>query len=256
MKNLLVPLTCLLISISILKVNAEETPNCTFKNDTISYDLSKLRKDSNEYYEVAVSEKKFALNVCEGLKDKSKDGASLITDDEWISLGKKNSTLYIQNDELFLNYKDGDKCPDDDNNKRETFIRFICDRTIEGQGAPKLLLSSRECVYIFEWKTSVACPESKTENMGGWGVFFTIFFIAFLVYFMGGIVYNRMVHNAVGFSQLPNWEFWRDAWDFVKDMFLILVSQCPSFGRRAPRNYRNLPVDEENILIGEEFEEH
>ncbi|CAG8443726.1 9700_t:CDS:2, partial [Ambispora gerdemannii] len=245
--------------------NAAETPDCTFKNDTLSYDLSKLKQDSAEYYETTDSKNKFILNVCNGLselKDDLKDaknvGASLKNDKEkWISLGKNNSELFIQNDELFLRYGDGDACPDQsDEVKRETYIHFICDNTIEGKGTPKLLISPRNCVYIFEWKTSAACPVDKAESLSGWGVFFTIFFIALLVYFVGGIVYNRMVHNAVGFSQLPNWEFWRDAWDFVKDMFLILMAQCPSFGRRAPRNYRNLPRDDENILIEEEFEEH
>jgi hypothetical protein len=41
-------------------------------------------------------------------------------------------------------------------------------------------------------------------------------------------------------------------------MILIILAQCPTFRprRSGGRNYRNLPRDEENILIEEEFEEH
>ncbi|CAG8847553.1 14771_t:CDS:2, partial [Racocetra persica] len=75
-----------------------------------------------------------------------------------------------------------------------------------------------------------------------------------------GVVYNRVIYNASGIRQIPHWEFWRDTLDFIKDMFLIILAQCsicPVFQtRRRPGNYRNLPRDEEHILIGEEFEEH
>jgi cation-dependent mannose-6-phosphate receptor len=100
--------------------------------------------------------------------------------------------------------------------------------------------------------------QKKKGAKGGWGVFFTIFIIALIVYFVGGIVYNRMVHNASGVYQIPNWEFWSNSCDFLKDMILIILAQCPVFKprRSGRRSYSNLPRDEENILIEEEFEEH
>ncbi|CAG8436882.1 14069_t:CDS:2 [Funneliformis caledonium] len=67
-----------------------------------------------------------------------------------------------------------------------------------------------------------------------------------------------MVHNASGMHQIPNWEFWCNTWDFLKDMFFIIMAQCPVFKprRSGGRNYRNLPRDEENVLMEDEFDEH
>jgi len=43
-------------------------------------------------------------------------------------------------------------------------------------------------------------------------------------------------------------------------MFLIILAQCPVFNfkpkRSGGRSYRNLPRDEENVLMEEEFEDH
>lgn len=36
------------------------------------------------------------------------------------------------------------------------------------------------------------------------------------VYFLGGIAYNRIVHHARGFKQIPNYQIWVEGYEFIK----------------------------------------
>jgi len=59
------------------------------------------------------------------------------------------------------------------------------------------------------------------------------FLIALLVYFVGGIFYNRMVHHASGVSQIPNSGFWKEAWYFVRVSEMIGTLLTLNFHFRA-----------------------
>lgn len=52
------------------------------------------------------------------------------------------------------------------------------------------------------------------------------FAIAFLVYLIGGIAYQRAVMHQRGWRQLPNYGVWAGFFGFIKDMFIALTSSC------------------------------
>ncbi|KAG7291035.1 hypothetical protein NEMBOFW57_001044 [Staphylotrichum longicolle] len=93
-------------------------------------------------------------------------------------------------------------------------------------------------------------------------VFAIIFFIAVLVYVVGGVFYQRTVAHA-RWRQLPNYSLWSGIWSFVKDLFIILTSSCARLIPRR-RGYHTLsgsPTgrhrnrDDENRLIDQLDEE-
>ncbi|CAG8596577.1 17460_t:CDS:2 [Dentiscutata heterogama] len=225
----------------------------------------------------------FRLSVCKALKEPgtvtNKENAGVWgretetskTSEE--NLGHNVVVVYTENydtafirgqyyyDMLFLKYEGPNNCKGISSAYYYTsLIRFICDQTVEKSHPPKLINVFEDCAFWFEWRTPSACPvKMNSQSTGAIGVFFTILGIALAVYFIGGVVYNRIVYNASGVRQIPHWEFWRDTLDFTKDMILIILAQCPIpifQPRRRPGNYRNLPRDEEHIIIDEEFEEH
>ncbi|RIA86347.1 mannose-6-phosphate receptor binding domain-containing protein [Glomus cerebriforme] len=266
-------LTILSFSSSLFVKADEDSQPCTVTNETTKkyYDLGPLTKTEGDDWTITGYGWKFYINICQNVLYKYENSEEQIGvygistnekdyNDNFVkgSLGTTSKEPFFREDNLIMEFTDGMTCKST-NYKRSSVISFICDQTVEGQGKPTFVSSYEDCGFFFEWRTPVACPtEKKGASNEGWGVFFTIFIIALIVYFVGGIVYNRMVHNASGVHQIPNWEFWSNTWDFLKDMILIIFAQCPVFKPRRPggRNYRNLPRDEEHILIEEEFEEH
>uniref|UniRef100_A0A1D1XNK5 Autophagy-related protein 27 n=1 Tax=Anthurium amnicola TaxID=1678845 RepID=A0A1D1XNK5_9ARAE len=261
-----------------VKADDPQPQPCTVTNETTNkyYDLSPLTRKEGEDWIVKGygTGWTFRINICHGVlyrdeNDKSSDFDQIGVygkneNDDGMgdhSLGSVSQTPIFRGDNLVMEFTKGKFCGGT-NYKRSSAISFICDQTVEGQGQPKFVSTFYDCAFFFEWRTPAACPTGKKGSAGagsgGWSVFITIFVIALIAYFVGGIVYNRIVHNASGIYQIPHWEFWSNAVDFLKDMILIILAQCPCFKprRHGGRNYRDLPRDEENILIGEEFEEH
>ncbi|CAJ0766356.1 21938_t:CDS:2 [Entrophospora sp. SA101] len=209
----------------------ERTP-CTFLNITTNkiYNLNPLTKSSGddwivEGYDTGYT---FRINICHELLYDVGTKVGI-----W---GEKENER--GGDKVILKYKYGNYCPGD-NAKRSSLISFTCDQSVNGIGSPTFV-DTDDCTYFFEWRTPVACPTDVTNaTMSGLGVFFTIFIIALIVYLIGGIVYNRMVNHASG------------------DMFLSLFVQCSIFKpKHSRRSYTNLPGDESNVLISDDFEEH
>ncbi|CAJ0836454.1 15298_t:CDS:2 [Entrophospora sp. SA101] len=203
----------------------ERTP-CTFLNITTNkiYNLNPLTKSSGddwivEGYDTGYT---FRINICHELLYDVGTKVGI-----W---GEKENER--GGDKVILKYKYGNYCPGD-NAKRSSLISFTCDQSVNGIGSPTFV-DTDDCTYFFEWRTPVACPTDVTNaTMSGLGVFFTIFIIALIVYLIGGIVYNRM------------------------DMFLSLFVQCSIFKpKHSRRSYTNLPGDESNVLISDDFEEH
>jgi cation-dependent mannose-6-phosphate receptor len=74
-----------------------------------------------------------------------------------------------------------------------------------------------ECAYFFEILSPVACGGATPakEGLGPATVFAIIGAIAILVYFLGGVVYQRNVAHARGWRQLPNFSMWSGIWSFI-----------------------------------------
>lgn len=126
------------------------------------------------------------------------------------------------------NYKDHDDEPaqlsasdSDKPQRKSTTISFLCDHDAT---APHALVhfvaaSPDECAYFFEARSRHACAGAEPRqpgSVGPGGVFTLIFGIALVVYFAGGVVYQRTVENERGWRQLPNHTLWQGIWNFIK----------------------------------------
>ncbi|TVY83617.1 putative mannose 6-phosphate receptor-like protein [Lachnellula suecica] len=216
----------------------------------------------------------FTLNICEpvvgGLEHRpvgiDKDLAQNVsayyeTGGKIYSIGQQNSNLTLRGRRLVLQYTDGSPCGgenkkrdngDDedkksakDSRRKSTLISFHCDKDPLAT-APSLTFvgaSPDECSYHFEVLSKDACigSEPAKQGVGPGAVFAIIGVIAILVYFLGGVFYQRNVAHARGWRQLPNYSMWAGIGSFVKDIFIIGTSSCARF-LPSRRGYSALSV--------------
>lgn len=95
---------------------------------------------------------------------------------------------------------------------KSTLISFHCEKDPLKSGAVASFIGTDpdECAYFFEMRSEAACPGlgPVQAGLGPGGVFGIIAVIAVLVYFVGGVMYNRSVEHARGWRQLPNYAMW------------------------------------------------
>ncbi|TDZ34800.1 putative mannose 6-phosphate receptor-like protein [Colletotrichum spinosum] len=151
--------------------------------------------------------------------------------------------------------------------RKSATISFHCDTEQVGGSAHISFVGSDpdDCAYFFEARSQHACPRAEPHQPGSVGpgsVFAIIFVIAVLVYFGGGVFYQRTVAHARGWRQLPNYSLWAGIWGFVSDMFVIATSSCAQLlpGRRGYRHLSGSPSrgrnrEDENRLIDQLDEE-
>ncbi|KAM5365427.1 hypothetical protein ACJZ2D_011025 [Fusarium nematophilum] len=110
--------------------------------------------------------------------------------------------------------------PVDKRRRKSTIISFHCDRDPGSTQASVSFVGTDpdECAYFFEARSSHACAHAEPHKPGSVGpgsIFGLIVVIAVLVYFLGGIFYNRTVAHARGWRQLPNYSLWAGIWSFI-----------------------------------------
>lgn len=103
--------------------------------------------------------------------------------------------------------------------RKSTTISFLCDRdpTSSQASISFVGVDEDECSYFFEARSIHACAQAEPHKPGSVGpgsVFGIILVIAFLVYVLGGVFYNRTISNARGWRQLPNYSLWAGIWSF------------------------------------------
>lgn len=104
--------------------------------------------------------------------------------------------------------------------RKSATISFLCDRDAVSSVATASYVGTDpdECAYFFEVRSQHACAGAEPHKPGSVGpgsVFAIILLIAVLVYFGGGIFYQRTVANQRGWRQLPNYSLWAGIWSFV-----------------------------------------
>lgn len=195
------------------------------------------------------------------------------------SLGQQSSVLVSRGRELVLQYTGGSPCPEP-GSKRDTSslsttatattrrksatFAFLCDRDpLETTAHVSFVGTPDQCAYFFKIRSPHACAIAephKPGSVGPGGVFVIIAGVALMVYFAGGIVYNRHVAHARGWRQLPNHTIWLGIWSFVRDFFIIFTSSCARFFPQQ-QGYRTLSTspsrnrEDENRLIDQLDEE-
>lgn len=112
------------------------------------------------------------------------------------------------------------KIAKDDTRRKSATIAFRCDRdSVTSHAAISFVgADPDECNYVFVVRSQHACAgvePHKPGSVGPGGVFAIIMIIAIIVYFAGGMFYQRNVVNARGWRQLPNYTFWAGIWSFI-----------------------------------------
>lgn len=104
--------------------------------------------------------------------------------------------------------------------RKSATISFHCDKDPLATTATATFASvdPDECAYFFEILSPAACGGSvpTQKGVGPAAVFAIIGLIAILVYFLGGVVYQRNVAHARGWRQLPNYSMWAGIGSFIK----------------------------------------
>lgn len=112
------------------------------------------------------------------------------------------------------------KISKDDSRRKSATFAFRCDRDSVSSTASISFVGADpdECNYMFVVRSQHACAgvePHKPGSVGPGGVFAIIMIITIIVYFLGGVFYQRNVANARGWRQLPNYTFWAGMWSFV-----------------------------------------
>lgn len=116
--------------------------------------------------------------------------------------------------------EDDDEDKEDGVRRKSTIISFLCDKDPGNTQATVAFVGTDpdECSYFFEARSQHACASAEPHKPGEVGpgsVFGLILLIAVLVYFLGGVFYNRTVNHARGWRQLPNYSLWAGMWSFI-----------------------------------------
>jgi cation-dependent mannose-6-phosphate receptor len=110
--------------------------------------------------------------------------------------------------------------------RKSATISFHCDRDplATTPSATFVGVDPDECAYSFEVLSVAACvsAEPAKQGVGPGAVFAIIGVIAILVYFLGGVFYQRNVAHARGWRQLPNYSMWAGIGNFIK----VSVQRC------------------------------
>lgn len=215
----------------------------------------------------------FTLNVCAPVVEEldhvvgvDKDlwrnvSAFYELDGKTYSLGYQRANLTLRGPRLVLQYEDGSPCGperkrDEDGSRqrrKSSTISFHCEKdpTLTTALVSYVGTDPDQCNYMFEVRSQAACGGAQPAKQGvGPGAVFTIMgVIAILVYFLGGIFYQRNVAHARGWRQLPNYSMWAGVGSFLKDMFIIATSSCARF-MPSRRGYSALSVSANGTSSG------
>ncbi|RKF76741.1 putative mannose 6-phosphate receptor-like protein [Golovinomyces cichoracearum] len=240
-------------------------------------------------YDYHNNQANFTLNICGPIAQKQANfvgveehlwqnvSAFYELGSERFSIGQENTTLLLRGRRLVLEYRNGSPCREQATNlkdgndlqirRKSSLISFHCDK--DPLAAPSSALVTYvgslddECSYHFEVLSKVACVTSEPAKqlVGPGAVFALICIIAVLVYFIGGIFYQRNVAHARGWRQLPNYSIWAGIGSSIKDIFIILSSSCMGLLPNR-RRYTMIPsgrlhrrAEDENRLIDQLDEE-
>ncbi|KAG9244126.1 mannose-6-phosphate receptor binding domain-containing protein [Calycina marina] len=166
---------------------------------------------------------------------------------ETYSLGQMSSNLTLRGRRIVLQYSNGSPCGkdetkrmvrkdnstwDDDSpdisprayiegsRRKSAIISFHCDKDPLATTALATFVGvdPDECAYSFEVLSTAACVAAQPaqQGVGPAAVFAIIGVIAILVYFLGGVFYQRNVAHARGWRQLPNYSMWAGIGSFIK----------------------------------------
>ncbi|XP_072279938.1 cation-dependent mannose-6-phosphate receptor [Pyxicephalus adspersus] len=207
---------------------------------------SKEGEDAYVYTFVMCGRVNSSKSTNEGLVQ-SKVGSS-----ETSVIGRINDTHILSGtDWIMLFYKSGDKYDGHcDKEPRKAMVMISCNKNTLGDGFTIISEErnkSRDCFYLFEMDSSLACPPEESHLSVG-SILLIVFAVLLAVYIIGGFIYQRFVVGAKGIEQFPNITFWQEFGNLVADGCDFV---CRSRPRSSETAYRGVGDDQ----LGEEPEE-
>ncbi|KAL6069935.1 Autophagy-related protein 27 [Balamuthia mandrillaris] len=135
---------------------------------------------------------------------------------------------------------------------RQTTIQFQCDRSTTGSltcGTPiegpslnyNLIFTSKYACAVGSGGGGSSSTSSDSGLSGGWIFIITLSSIA-LVYFVGGVLFQKFYKKEKGLALLPNVEFWKMLPGLVKDGIYFSLNKVKQWidAWRGQKNYDTL----------------
>ncbi|OCT71337.1 hypothetical protein XELAEV_18034317mg [Xenopus laevis] len=262
------PLCCVCIAALLAFASADDNliDDCQLvggdkKSSTEQAVLAKLAPLKGKRFEATTKEGsdtyKYSFVVCgrvgnstkttyEGLVQ-SKEGST-----DTSVIGRINDTHIMSGtDWILLIYGSGDKYDSHCNNEaRKAMVMISCNKKTLGDHFAVIQEErnkSRECFYLFEMDSSLACPPEES-HLGVGSILLIVFAVLVAVYIIGGFLYQRFVVGAKGMEQFPNITFWQELGNLMADGCDFV---CRSRPRTSETAYRGVGDDQ----LGEEPEE-
>ncbi|KAK7109997.1 uncharacterized protein [Littorina saxatilis] len=80
--------------------------------------------------------------------------------------------------------------------------------------------------YSFNLYTPVICPPSGSKSLSFGSILVIVFFVFFIVYWVGGFLFMKFVRRAEGLEVIPNYEFWKEIPLLIRDGIAFTARGC------------------------------
>lgn len=100
-----------------------------------------------------------------------------------------------------------------------SLVRFVCDVNAASDVGPVEPVTDNS-KYFLIWKTRAACPAMSMGVITG-GMISSILgwmIVVFMVYLVGGYLFNLLTTNRRGRQAIPNYEFWSEMGAFLVEL--------------------------------------
>jgi hypothetical protein len=242
---------CLLVLFCLSVANAQIT--CSFKGSVSgkTYDFTKLTNNAQDYVvqvpqggnvPIAYS---ITFNLCRSIistacSDKGTDVAGC---QQWPTpqntyheaIGKASGLQFAE--QSFSGAKDGyGGLVSFTGMVNQLNIQMLCAES-EGQPAFKEKQGSNQ--FFLTWSTPKACPVGAGPNNGGGSskkglsvgsVMLIVLLVVTVVYFVGGILFQKFRNHASGGDLIPNRQFWSELPLLVRDGFKFVIGKIRGGG--------------------------
>lgn len=107
-------------------------------------------------------------------------------------------------------------------------INFICEEKA-GAGTPTFMDKPNQNTFLLQWKSKYACPagfkEAASGGLSAGSVMLIILLVVTIVYFVGGILFQKFKNHAEGADLIPNRQFWTELPLLVRDGFKFVIGK-------------------------------
>ncbi|XP_056385135.1 cation-dependent mannose-6-phosphate receptor [Hyla sarda] len=255
----------LCVCLAAVSVVADVIEDCKLSGDKTSSTeqalLSRLAPLKHKRFETTYNDGKdsytYTFVVCGHVFNSSTStNEGLVQNDTKASkttvIGRIDETHIINGtDWILLIYKNGEKYDSHCGSEpRKAMIMISCNKNTLADGFTIISEEkdkNKECFYLFEMDSSVACPIEESHLSVG-SILLIVFAVLVGLYIIGGFLYQRFVVGAKGMDQFPNITFWRELGNLVADGCDFV---CRSQPRSSETAYRGVGDDH----LGEEPEE-